>query len=242
MLTTGKIHGISLTIAATLAAVAFFQTGQASADPLGFASPFNFGRGETVFAPTMRQLPQETDDGPTSDIPARLHRNIVDYRTSEAPGTIVIDTPNTYLYYVLGGGKAIRYGIGDASAAALPSALHGGWSRQPARRARHVHRRHSLSHPRNECAHHDRQTSVERMHPDAQRRCHRSLCTGERWNEGCCSADAPGSRSERCTSSISPRNAERRRQRCSSTRSLLSQFEADQTEACHEQLIMVSRS
>ena len=43
MLTTGKIHGMSLTIAATLAAVAFFQTGQASADPLGFASPFNFG-------------------------------------------------------------------------------------------------------------------------------------------------------------------------------------------------------
>jgi lipoprotein-anchoring transpeptidase ErfK/SrfK len=112
MLTTGKIHGMSLTIAATLAAVAFFQTGQASADPLGFASPFNFGRGETVFAPAMRQLPQETDDGPTSDIPARLHRNIVDYRTSEAPGTIVIDTPNTYLYYVIGGGKAIRYGIG----------------------------------------------------------------------------------------------------------------------------------
>jgi lipoprotein-anchoring transpeptidase ErfK/SrfK len=36
----------------------------------------------------------------------------VEYPTREAPGTIVIDTPNTYLYYVLGGGKAIRYGIG----------------------------------------------------------------------------------------------------------------------------------
>ncbi len=34
------------------------------------------------------------------------------YPTREAPGTIVIDTPNTYLYYVLGGGRAIRYGIG----------------------------------------------------------------------------------------------------------------------------------
>ena len=33
-------------------------------------------------------------------------------RRDEAPGTIVIDTPNTYLYYVLGGGKAMRYGIG----------------------------------------------------------------------------------------------------------------------------------
>ena len=37
---------------------------------------------------------------------------MVAYNTSEAPGTIVIDTPNTYLYYVLGGGRAIRYGIG----------------------------------------------------------------------------------------------------------------------------------
>ena len=27
------------------------------------------------------------------------------------PGTIVVDTPNTYLYYVLGGGRAIRYGV-----------------------------------------------------------------------------------------------------------------------------------
>ena len=57
MLTTGKIRGMSLTIAATLAAVAFFQTGQASADPLGFNSPFNFNRSEAVFAPAMRQLP-----------------------------------------------------------------------------------------------------------------------------------------------------------------------------------------
>src|ERR1700722_18987227 len=45
-------------------------------------------------------------------VPARLHRQIVPYPTSEAPGTIVVDTPNTYLYFVLGGGKAIRYGIG----------------------------------------------------------------------------------------------------------------------------------
>ena len=41
-----------------------------------------------------------------------LRRQIVAYDTREAPGTIVIDTPHTYLYYVLGGGRAIRYGIG----------------------------------------------------------------------------------------------------------------------------------
>jgi lipoprotein-anchoring transpeptidase ErfK/SrfK len=36
----------------------------------------------------------------------------VDYRTHEAPGTVIIDTPNTYLYLVLSNGKAVRYGIG----------------------------------------------------------------------------------------------------------------------------------
>ena len=45
-------------------------------------------------------------------MPARLRRQIVAYVTAEQPGTIIIDTPNTYLYYVLGGGRAIRYGIG----------------------------------------------------------------------------------------------------------------------------------
>jgi lipoprotein-anchoring transpeptidase ErfK/SrfK len=37
---------------------------------------------------------------------------LVDYRTIEGPGTIIIDTPHTYLYLVLGNGKAMRYGIG----------------------------------------------------------------------------------------------------------------------------------
>ncbi len=47
-----------------------------------------------------------------TDIPAHLRRQQVNYATTEAPGTIVIDTPTTYLYFVLGGGRAIRYGIG----------------------------------------------------------------------------------------------------------------------------------
>jgi lipoprotein-anchoring transpeptidase ErfK/SrfK len=50
-----------------------------------------------------------TDD---ADLPASLRRQVVDYPTAEPSGTIIVDTPNTYLYYVLGNGKAIRYGIG----------------------------------------------------------------------------------------------------------------------------------
>jgi lipoprotein-anchoring transpeptidase ErfK/SrfK len=48
----------------------------------------------------------------TAELPANLRRQVVGYPTGEAPGTIVIDTPHTYLYLVLGGGKAMRYGIG----------------------------------------------------------------------------------------------------------------------------------
>ena len=40
-----------------------------------------------------------------------LRRQEVSFATKEPAGTIVVDTPNTYLYYVLGGGRAIRYGV-----------------------------------------------------------------------------------------------------------------------------------
>ena len=40
-----------------------------------------------------------------------LRRQEVTFATKEPAGTIVVDTPNTYLYYVLGGGRAIRYGV-----------------------------------------------------------------------------------------------------------------------------------
>ena len=47
-----------------------------------------------------------------SDIGAEFLRKAVNYPTSEAPGTIVIDPPNHFLYFLQGGGRAIRYGVG----------------------------------------------------------------------------------------------------------------------------------
>jgi lipoprotein-anchoring transpeptidase ErfK/SrfK len=41
-----------------------------------------------------------------------LQRQIVAYSANVPPGSIVVDTANTYLYFVLGDGRAIRYGIG----------------------------------------------------------------------------------------------------------------------------------
>jgi len=46
------------------------------------------------------------------EVAAALQRQIVLYPGKEPPGTIIIDTPHTVLYLTLGGGKAIRYGIG----------------------------------------------------------------------------------------------------------------------------------
>ena len=37
---------------------------------------------------------------------------VVDYATEQSPGTIVIDTQDKFLYYVLKDGMAIRYGVG----------------------------------------------------------------------------------------------------------------------------------
>ena len=42
----------------------------------------------------------------------KFEKQMVDYPGKEAAGTIVVDTPNKFLYLVQGGGKAMRYGIG----------------------------------------------------------------------------------------------------------------------------------
>ena len=59
-------------------------------------------------------LPPEDqpEEGQPKELPANLKRQMVEYPTREPAGTIVIDTPHTYLYLVLGQGRAIRYGIG----------------------------------------------------------------------------------------------------------------------------------
>jgi lipoprotein-anchoring transpeptidase ErfK/SrfK len=59
-------------------------------------------------------LPPEDqpETGQPKELPANLKKQLVDYTTKEPAGTVIIDTPNTYLYLVLGGGEALRYGIG----------------------------------------------------------------------------------------------------------------------------------
>jgi lipoprotein-anchoring transpeptidase ErfK/SrfK len=48
----------------------------------------------------------------SAELPPQFRRQLVAYATTEPAGTIIIDTPHTFLYLVLGHGKALRYGIG----------------------------------------------------------------------------------------------------------------------------------
>jgi len=64
--------------------------------------------------PVISALPpgEQPETGPAKALPPQFRRTTIDYRTKEPAGTIIIDTPHTYLYLVLGNGKAVRYGIG----------------------------------------------------------------------------------------------------------------------------------
>jgi lipoprotein-anchoring transpeptidase ErfK/SrfK len=55
--------------------------------------------------------PEEQPEVGPAQLPAHLRRQEVSFATKEPAGTIVVDTANTHLYYVLGGGRAIRYGV-----------------------------------------------------------------------------------------------------------------------------------
>jgi lipoprotein-anchoring transpeptidase ErfK/SrfK len=58
-------------------------------------------------------LPPEdqSEIGPAKLAP-QFRRTEVNYQTKESVGSIIVDTPNTYLYLVLGNGRAMRYGMG----------------------------------------------------------------------------------------------------------------------------------
>ena len=94
---SSRITRAFVIVSAVLLAPSMFSSA-ASAQALGYAStqPNAFPSDEVIAVP---------DEGV---VPERLRRAVVAFNTSEAPGTIVIDTGNTALYYVLGQGRAIR--------------------------------------------------------------------------------------------------------------------------------------
>ncbi|MGJ4887666.1 L,D-transpeptidase [Bradyrhizobium sp. HKCCYLS3077] len=116
MFTSGKFLSPSRILFGALIAgsiVAAAPTQAASPAPLPF--PFLLPPPASAYEPPAsapQMTPPGDDEATPSELPARLRRQVVSYATREAAGTIVIDTPNKYLYYVLGNGQAMRYGIG----------------------------------------------------------------------------------------------------------------------------------
>jgi len=93
---------ISHILTGALVASAVMFADWATAAPLG-----TYGM---MRADQMAPVEEQTEQG--FELPTQFKRQVVGYQGSEAPGTIVIDTANTYLYFVMGGGRAMRYGIG----------------------------------------------------------------------------------------------------------------------------------
>jgi lipoprotein-anchoring transpeptidase ErfK/SrfK len=81
----------------------------AFAQMLAFGPLQNYQPGFPQYAP---QAAPQTDDATSDQLAPELRHQIVAYPSSEPAGTIIINTAHKFLYLTMGGGKAMRYGIG----------------------------------------------------------------------------------------------------------------------------------
>jgi len=84
---------------------------QATADPRAPAGQAPGVAGEGRGSVMSILPPEDQPETGKVELAPNLRRQEVSFVTKEPPGTIVVDTPNTYLYYVLGNGRAVRYGV-----------------------------------------------------------------------------------------------------------------------------------
>src|SRR5260370_26234315 len=83
----------------------------ASAQVLGYASPpqSSFPSNHMMVAPGQPAPLSDEGDGSSSVVSERLRRAGITFDTREQPGTVVMDTSNTALYYLLRRGPALPY-------------------------------------------------------------------------------------------------------------------------------------
>ena len=151
-------------------------------------------------AAAQPQMAAANASEPTSDAEAepdpQFRRQEVDYTGSAAPGTLIVDTPERFLFLVEPNGKALRYGIGVGRPGFEWSGVkrisrksewpdwtppaqmllrrptfppYGGRPRQSARREGALSRVFALPHPRHQRAVDHRPQRVVRLHPDDER-------------------------------------------------------------------------
>ena len=101
-----------------------FKGGRSSAPPAAaLAYPQAEQGTQPIYVNTAPGDPMQ-QQGASYGMDPRFMRQEVAYHSDEAPGTIVIDTPNKYLYLVESGGRAIRYGIGVGRPGFMWSGVH----------------------------------------------------------------------------------------------------------------------
>jgi len=153
--------------------------------------------------PTIEDAEPGREPGPEiKSVPEAYRRQPVFYRTNEAPGTVIIDTSERFLYLIQGNNTALRYGIGvgrdgfqwngllkvtrkaewpDWTPPAemierqpyLPRFMAGGPGNPMGARA--LSRQHRVPHPRHQRAGDHRPRGVFRLFPAGQRADRRSL-------------------------------------------------------------------
>ena len=90
-------------------AVLFVGVVTAAAAP---ASAQSFRYGQNDPSTPVYQDTNTDDQASPAVVQPELQRQMVYYPSNEPAGTIIIDPAHTFLYLTLGGGKAMRYGIG----------------------------------------------------------------------------------------------------------------------------------
>ena len=77
--------------------------------------PF-YGGVDFIGDPNLLPPPESATDFPIASfsekIPAKFRRQQVTFGSSEKPGSVIVDPEHRFLYYILGGDQAIRYGVG----------------------------------------------------------------------------------------------------------------------------------
>lgn len=69
-------------------------------------------RDESLLPPAESPEDFEIELADLSAIPERFHRQIVPWEGIDAPGTLVVDPGQRFLYYIMDNGSAVRYGVG----------------------------------------------------------------------------------------------------------------------------------
>jgi lipoprotein-anchoring transpeptidase ErfK/SrfK len=113
LISTGEImtfHIASALKSAAVTAGTVLWLGTAAAAPLPPLFPTGAAPSSAPSSLMRDQAPP--DENGLTGLPRDLRRQTVNYPTKAAAGSVVVDIAQTFLYYILGDGTAIRYGIG----------------------------------------------------------------------------------------------------------------------------------